>query len=145
MTGSSWAITFVGWLSILFGLAAAWLGLVWFTAIFSGGGAPLAGAALFVLLTLAAGPIFFLGGLFTIYSSFKFMGGQTWAWNVLEIFWWFVAVATSANLVYQGLSRRYIMRVHIVQGLIYITVITLPAVLMIFLLRSEAVRRSLSR
>ena len=145
MTGSSWVITFVGWLSILFGLAAVWLGLMWFAAIFGGGGGPLAGAVWYLLLTMVAGPILLLGGAFAIYSSFKFMGGHTWARNVLEIFWWVPAIATAGNLVYESQNRRYIEQDDILQRLVYLVLTTAPAIVMILLLRSEAIRRSLSR
>jgi hypothetical protein len=145
MTGGSWVLMLAGWVTILAGLIVTLFGFLWIAALFSGGGAPTGGVALFLMLALVAGPILLLGGPAVIVSAVKFMGGRMWARSVLEVFWWLILALPAAYLVYTGFTKKEITSQNVVQGTLFLLATSVPAFAMVLLLRSDAVRRILIR
>lgn len=138
-------ITLVGVFSIVAGLAVTLAGIGTMAALFSGGSAPLGGVALYLFAILVVGPILVLAGPAVIFSAFKLMSGHVWARWVLETFWWLVLAAATSYLAYSGFTRRYILMEHVIEGAIFFCATGVPAIVMIVLLRSESIRRALSR
>ena len=145
MASASALVTLAGWLAIAAGAAVALLGLVLFGSMFSGGGAPVSGAGLFVILTLGAGPVLILTGIAMIVSGFKLMGGHAWARTVLEVIAWTSMCASAGWVIYNASQQDHIYRYHVIQGAMFLLGVTVPAIVLIALLRSDAIQRAMIR
>ena len=144
MGGNPWLVSLVGYCSIAAGLLVTVVGIGTVIAFFSGGG-PLGGVGMYVLAILVGGPVLVLGGPAVIFAGVRLLGGYGWGRWALEIFWWFLLAAVTGYLTYQGMTRRYILAEHVIQGALLFLATGVPAILMVVLLRSETVRRALVR
>jgi hypothetical protein len=145
MGSASWLVPAAGWLAIVSGAVVALLGLLLFGAIFSGGGVPVSGAGLFVVLTLGAGPVLMLAGAAIVASGFKLIAGFAWARTALEIFSWIALCASAGWLIYSASHLRNIHFIDVFRGSLFFLVTGAPAILMILLLRSDAIGRAMTK
>ena len=84
-------------------------------------------------------------GLAIIGSGFKLMGGYLWARTVLEIFSAAALCASLGWLIYSVSHLRHIHSIHVFQGAMFFLVTGAPAIVMLLLLRSDAIQRAMTR
>ncbi len=142
MASASWLVTAAGWIAILAGGAIALLGLLLIGELFYGRGSM---SGMWILFTVGAGPILMLGGVTIVIAGFKLMGGHEWARTVLEIFFWVALCASIGWVVYRISQHRHIHLEHVIEGAIFFLITGAPAILMLVLLHSNAIRRALVR
>jgi hypothetical protein len=138
-------LTAAAWLAGLAGAAVALMGVLLTATIFSNKGVPVGGAGLFVVLAWGAGPLLAIAGVAVVVSTFKLIAGYLWARTVLEVF---AAVALCASigwLIYSAAHVRHIHWNHIVQGAMFFLLTGIPSIVLLLLLRSDAVQRVITR
>jgi hypothetical protein len=142
MGSASWLVTAAGWIAIAAGAAVILLGVLLFGSFFLGRGSL---SGMFAILSLGAGPLLTLTGVAVIVSGFKLMGGHSWTRMVLEIFSWIALCASIVWVIYSTSQHRDIHFEHVFEGAMFFLVTGVPAIVMILLLRSDAIQRALTR
>jgi hypothetical protein len=145
MATGSGLLTLTGVLAIVAGLAVALMGVVLVGLLLFGRGVPVGGAGLFAVSTMVGGPLLLFCGSAVILSGFKLMSGHAWARTFLVVFCWLVLVATISFLAYGGTTATKIEGKDIVSGTIYLLLAGLPSVVLLLLLRADAVRHAMTR
>lgn len=145
MTTGSGLLTFAGILAIGGGTILVLLGVLLLGLLFFGKGADISGAGAFVLLTMIGGPLLLVAGSTVILSGFKLMSGHGWARTFLMVLCWLALLTTIACIAYGGITAPKIEGQHIVTGTTYFLLGGLPAIVMLLLLRTEAVRHAMTR
>jgi hypothetical protein len=145
MTTGSGLLTASGALAILFGAAVALAGVVFLALLLFGRGVPVGGAGFFAVFTMIGGPLLLIAGSAVVFSGIKLMGGHSWARTFLVVFCWLILVATISCLAYGGATASQIEGKDIVSGTIYFLLAGVPSIVLLLLLRSDAVRNAMSR
>jgi hypothetical protein len=126
-------------------MAVAFMGVVLVGLLLFGRGVPVGGAGLFAIFTMIGGPLLLFAGSAVILSGIKLMSGHGWARTFLVVFCWLVLIATISSLAYGGTTTTKIEGKDIVSGTIYFLVAGVPSIVLLLLLRADAVRNAMTR
>jgi hypothetical protein len=145
MAAGSWVLTVVGWFWILAGSVVTISGLMLVGALFFGRGVPVSGAGMFILLTLVVGPLLALAGPMAVVSAVQLMNRHAWARSYLEVATWIGLFGSVFYLGYTGVTKNDIFAEDIIRGAIFFLFTGAPLTGMLFLLRSDSMRRAIAQ
>lgn len=145
MATGSGLLTLTGVLAIAAGAAVALMGVVLVGLLLFGRGVPVGAAGLFAIFTMFGGPLLVVAGSAVILSGIKLMSGHGWARTFLVVFCWLVLIATISCLAYGGTTATKIEGKDVVSGTIYFLLAGLPSIILLLLLRADAVRNAMTR
>jgi hypothetical protein len=144
MATGSGLLTASGVLAIVAGAAVALIGVVLIALLLFGRGVPISGAGFFAVATTIVGPLSVFLGAAVIVAGFKLMSGHGWARTFLVIFCWLVLLGTVFCLAYIGVTSSNIEGKDIVSGTIYFLLAGLPSIILLLLLRADAVKDAMT-